>query len=261
MKSIMTLLYILSTFLLSGQSIAQSTPSNHFIGVKKHKIKSETLNEERTVYIYTPEDQENQKLPVLYILDGSFIKLYEEALQTIESHPHIVVGIRTHEHRSRDLIPVKVHDRQGSGGAHYFLNFITQELIPYVNENYHTNDQNILYGGSNAGLFTTFAMLSSPEYFHGFISSSTTIGHCKDFMYEKVQELLPKSKLDGKFMYIYYGLQDPSPRVVGYIKDFNQLLIDKFGDIMHVGIRELPDKGHVPEGGIRSGIEYIYKTE
>lgn len=261
MKSIIILLCTISAHLLSGQSMAQSTPGNSFIGVKELKIKSEILNEERTVYIYSPENKNNKKLPVLYILDGAIPDLYQEALQTIENYPHVVVGIRTHENRARDMIPVNVSMYEYSGRADRFLKFLTDELMPIINENYSTNNQNILYGGSNAGLFTTFAMLTCPEHFHGFISSSTTIGHCKDFMHQKAIELSPKSKLNGKNMYIYYGLKDPSPRVVGYIEDFNQLLIDKFSDIMYIGIKELPDKGHVPAGGIRSGVEFIYNAK
>jgi len=244
------------TIILHKSSLAQ-TPNSTFLGVKKIDIHSEILNEDRTLYIYAPDVSQQEKLPVLYILDGRIIGLYQEALQSIQNYPHIVVGIRTRENRSRDMIPVKVDMYENSGKAEKFLQFLTQELIPYVNENYNTNNQNILYGGSNAGLFTTFAMLTSPEHFYGFIASSTTIGHCKNYMYKLLKEYQPESRLDGKYLYINYGIQDPSPRVVGFIEDFNEALTEKFSNYMSIEIKELPNEGHVPAGAILEGLKFI----
>lgn len=259
MKTIKCTLTGLIIFLLTAVANAQTTPEDTFEGVKRIEIKSEILQENRTIYVHVPKQKSHEKLPVLYLLDGERSDIFEEALQTIETYPHIIVGIRTRENRERDMIPVNVSRFENSGEANVFLLFLTQELMPYINKNYSINQQNILYGGSNAGLFTNYAMLNNPEYFHGFIASSSTIGYCKELMYSLVNELNPKSKLDGKYMYIYYGLQDPSPRVVGFIEDYNQLLIEKLGNHINIKVKELPDQGHVPPGAIREGIQFIYE--
>lgn len=258
MKTIKSTLAGLIFFLIVAVAIAQTTPDERFAGVQKIEINSEVLQEDRTIYVHVPKNKTDEKLPVLYLLDGERSDIYEEALQTIEKYPHVIVGIRTRENRERDMIPVKVSRFENSGKASVFLQFLTQELIPYINQHYNTNQQNVLYGGSNAGLFTNYAMLNKPEYFHGFIASSSTIGYCKELMYSLVNELSPKSKLDGKYMYICYGLQDPSPRVVGFIEDYNQFLIEKLSNHINIKVKELPDQGHVPPGAIREGIQFIY---
>lgn len=258
MKTIKYAIAVLIIFLFAVGSNAQKTPDDSFEGVKEIDVQSEILQENRTIYVHVPKNKTDEKLPVLYLLDGERSNIYEEALQTTEKYPHVIVGIRTRENRERDMIPVKVSRFESSGEASIFLQFLTQELIPYINKNYNTNQQNVLYGGSNAGLFTNYAMLNKPEYFHGFIASSSTIGYCKDLLYSLVTELSPKSKLDGKYMYIYYGLQDPSPRVVGFIEDYNQFLIEKLGNHINIKVKELPDQGHVPPGAIREGIQFIY---
>ncbi len=258
MKPVKYTLAGLIIFLLTTIANAQTTPDETFEGVKKIDIPSEILQDNRTIYVHVPKQKLHEKLPVLYILDGERSNIYEEALQTIEKYPHIIVGIRTRENRERDMIPVNVSRYENSGEANVFLQFLTQELITYMNKHYSTNQHNILYGGSNAGLFTNYAMLNNPEYFHGFIASSSTIGYCKELMYSLVNELNPKTKLDGKYMYIYYGLQDPSPRVVGFIEDYNQFLMAKLGNHINIKVKELPDQGHVPAGAIREGLQFIY---
>jgi hypothetical protein len=125
------------------------------------KIPSQILNEERTLSIALPQDYDKSQkaYPVLYILDAEARNEFTDAVSTIKDlHAEgvgpqmIIVGI-WNTNRNRDMIPVSVSHRPQSGGSQKFLEFITDELKPYVKQNYRTTDFSVLYGASNAGLF------------------------------------------------------------------------------------------------------------
>lgn len=250
-------LFLYASLLLWGQ---QSTPATEFNKVFEKTFYSSILDEKRLLYIHIPGKKVNY--PVLYLLDGQSIELYREALSiTLMSEkvgPHIIVGIVTSGTRNRDMIPVEVSDRPGSGGAAQFLAFIAEELQPYMDKKFKTSGTNILYGGSNAGLFTVYTMLESPESFLGFISSSTMIGHCQEFMVEKAKNMDPR-RLEGKFLYIHYGMNGEYDRVLNYIPGYYKLLTDRFGGNLTSGFRAEKNGGHVPYGGIANGLDFIYK--
>jgi len=230
-----------------------------FDRVFKKEFYSKVLGEQRKLFIHIPGKKESY--PVIYLLDAQAVGLYREALTItgngIMTGPHIIVGLVTSGSRNRDMIPVEISSRPGSGGAKEFLEFITSELQPYVDKKFNTNGINILYGGSNAGLFTVYAMLESPEDFTGFISSSTMIGHCSEFMTDKAKQLQP-DRLEGKYLFIHYGLKGEYDKAQKYIPDYYTLLTDRFGDFLISGIRPEKNGGHVPLGGIASGLEFIY---
>ena len=86
--------------------------------------------------------------------------------------------------------------RPGSGGAAKFLRFITEELIPYVEDNYRTDSPNVIYGGSNAGLFTVYAIFTAPEKIQAAIAGSPMIGHCPNYMNRLLDDLNEKDNLN-----------------------------------------------------------------
>lgn len=75
--------------------------------------------------------------------------------------------------RSRDYSPTQRAGRPNTGKAKQFLSFLTNELIPFIDENFKTDKNNrTLYGHSMGGLFTTYAMLNSKNIFNRYIISS-----------------------------------------------------------------------------------------
>jgi len=183
---------------------------------------------------------------------------YQDAITAIHSIPHIIVGIANNGNRNRDMIPVEISNRKGSGRADKFLQFIVEELQVFINHNYSTNGKNILFGASNAGLFTIYALLSEPDAFAGYISSSATIGYCDDFMAEKVNQFSPKDKLNNKFLYLNYGLKGEMPLVTKSLPGFTELLMNQFSNNLSIELKAVDNAGHVPKGSIVNGLDYIY---
>ena len=261
-------LYLLLLLMISGTLEAYSqeqTPADKFEQVSARSIHSKTLGEERQLFIYLPDEySENKNFPVLYLLDGERIDRFTEALQTIKTNPevgpHIIVGIKTVENRNRDMIPVSIKTRPGSGGAAKFLKFFVSELIPYIDQNFNTNGNRILYGASNAGLFTIYAMLEKPESFFAFISSSSMIGHCPDFMYQKLKKLDTPNQFKGKYLYVHYGMKDRFKQVTEFLPEYYENLSTSLNGKLITASKSLPDAGHVPDGGLNEGLIFIYSN-
>ncbi len=265
MKNIILLSITVILISASEKLFSQSIfPSDKFDHVSLQLFDSAVLNETRKIFIYVPfENSENLSYPVLYILDGEMIDQYGEALNCVKTNkevgPHIIVGIETVENRDRDMIPVTMVSRPEAGGADKFLQFLVSELRPYIDSNFKTTGESILYGASTAGLFTVYAMLEHSDSFFGYISSSTMIGYCPEYMKNKVFDFKPKSQMRGTYLYIHYGMRDRFKQVVDYLPGYYEFLKEQFGDHLISGLKGLQDKGHVPEGGIEEGLRFIYK--
>jgi len=133
----------------------------------KHRIvHSEIMNEDRLLYVNLPSDYENsnESYPVLFQLYGHFKESYYlpavrtmSQMQSLGEAPGvIVVGIKNQQFRYRDLLPVD--HNQTKSEIDNFLKFFEEELIPFINKNYRTQNINTLFGHSLAGYFSLYAM-------------------------------------------------------------------------------------------------------
>lgn len=145
----------------------------------EEKINSAFVGESYAIQIFLPEDFATKNLPVLYILDGK--SFFEDLIQyTVDIDLEaIIVGVADHLYQEnfilgdRDFVPGFQYE--GADGGHLkFYSFLTEELIPYIDNKYVNNhDARTLIGHNPAGLFTNFALLNkAPEdqIFSGFIS-------------------------------------------------------------------------------------------
>ncbi len=124
-------------------------------------------------YVFLPPgyDTSSTSYPVLYLTDGDW--LFTSAVSALANlkqdylvrEPIVVaIGYGNRENkRNRDLDP-------DNGGA-AFLQMLKKEVIPWVNQHFRTNRDQLLYGYSMGGKFATFALLSEPNLF-----SSVMIG-------------------------------------------------------------------------------------
>ncbi|WKK83359.2 alpha/beta hydrolase [Marivirga arenosa] len=149
--------------------IAQNNHTNNIVGTN-HYIKSKVLNEERQIQIYLPPHYKNseEKYPVLYVLDGQRFFLYAVSLsQTFNQFQltpdFIVVGINTdYPKRFQDL----------GDGKERFIEFLENELTEYIDLNFRTNDENLIFGWEYGASMVFNTMLSTPTLFDGHIMAS-----------------------------------------------------------------------------------------
>lgn len=172
------------------------------------KLKSTTLNEERTIYIHLPDNySEDQKsFPVLYLMDAEtnfkpVCGVVDILCRSSFIPGMIVIGIPNTD-RMRDLTPT--HDREFhiGGGGDNFIQFIREELIPFIDKNYKTEAFRILEGHSIGGLFTMYLLISDPSLFDAYIVVSPSMYWDQQIMLSKIESFFHDTPSLQKLLYI-----------------------------------------------------------
>lgn len=172
------------------------------------EIRSEILNETREIQIYQPQglwgmDEIKTNLPVIFVLDGesqfnhtaTTVDFLSIATNGNDFMPRsIVVGI-PNTNRVRDLTPIKDVDFAQSGGGGNFLNFITEELIPYIDSSYHTSSHRTIIGHSLGGLMVFESLLKKRQYFDNYIAIDPGFGFSNESYLEEILDTLKQADL------------------------------------------------------------------
>ena len=152
-------------------------------------IDSKILSETRTLNIYLPDSynaEDKLKYPVIYLLDGSMDEDFLHIVGLVQffnlqmNMPKtIVVGIANID-RKRDFtfptIDKKLKkDYPTTGGSRKFIDFLENEVQPYINENYPTSTQKILIGQSLGGLVASEILFKKPTLFTDYIIVSPSL--------------------------------------------------------------------------------------
>lgn len=210
--------FIVFFIFLASQATAQAPKLYNHINNDVHVIHSKVLNQDRQIYVNVPKldsADTNKALPVLYLLDGEnhfhILSAYIEYLSHWQvTPPMIVVGI-VNVDRVKDLTPInslinfdgKVDSNyKTSGGNEHFLDFIQQELMPYMEAIYKTSPFKIFAGHSFGGLTVINCMLTRPDMFSAYISISPSLYFSNKHVLRLAEQKLPKlSMRDKKFFY------------------------------------------------------------
>lgn len=164
-------------------------------------LKSQILEENRIIQIYTPKDYNNdfeRSYPVLYVLDAQEYFLHGIAYQDMlyfrdKSPGFIIIGINTDRRKRRVLF---------NEDSEKFISFLEGELIPFIDSNYRTKkEKERLYFGWEMAGGLGFEVLSKKNHlFSGFILASPS--HSTDERMEAVEALKSNSKKSNKFLLI-----------------------------------------------------------
>lgn len=184
-------------------------------------IQSKVFNENRKVWIYLPEQylrQPEKRFEVAYVFDAQARQYFDIVHSTINfvngGIPLIVVGVVSNyseekkENRNSDFLPTPDNDetikQYGGylGKADNFLNFITTELIKYIDSNYRTFPYRIGIGHSNGATFLSYCFLEKPELFNAYILVSPNYGYDKEQLVKRFDSFKPESMKQEKFMFM-----------------------------------------------------------
>ena len=155
---------------------------------KKLIVHSDLIGEDRTVWIYTPVHKNDERLHVIYLLDGAehfhTVTGVVKSLTDYGLMPKtMVVGIETVD-RPRDYLPKIAGEPQtdfqafvvskwpNSGQTDTFLQFIRTELMPYIDKLYPTYPHRTLVGHSNGGTLALYSLFNQPDLFNNYLAMS-----------------------------------------------------------------------------------------
>ena len=164
MKNI--ILFVIIAFAFCDNIVSQVKGTEISIGTN-FTITSKILNQDRGIQIYLPDSytSSDQKYPVIYILDGQRFFANGVAIQKSVRTPialpeMIVVGIKS----SRSLRRTLYGDESDK-----FTSFLKDEVIKFVDSNYRTTKERVIFGWEAAAYYISEMILKEKDFFSGAI--------------------------------------------------------------------------------------------
>ena len=205
-------------------------------------IYSETLEEYRRIYIQFPGDytpQNNEKYPVVFILDGEVLLSTVKNVQSFYSGGFtpemILVAISNQNHRTRDLTTSKITEKYGmpfnedNGEAENFSDFLEKELIPFIENKYPVTNFRTLIGHSYGGLFTIHTLINNPQLFSNYLAIDPSLDWDDQKLLKDSRDKLVNKDYNGKSLFMslngQLNMQNPNVTIENVMKDTTSFTI------------------------------------
>jgi predicted alpha/beta superfamily hydrolase len=200
----MALMLVLLLVGCSPSARALSGTQSTIPGTEVRRIHSEVVGQDYALYIALPFGYgiEGQTYPVVYVLSGDdHFGLTADTARLLragdEAPDLIVVGIgygpewnvreleKNVKRYVNDLTPTNITTYADLGGAAKFMQFIREELIPFVDANYQTDPEDrTIVGHSLGGLFALYTLFHAPDTFNRYIALSPSLWWDEGVLFE-----------------------------------------------------------------------------
>tara|TARA_R110000772_G_scaffold88611_1_gene183958 strand:- start:119 stop:1369 length:1251 start_codon:yes stop_codon:yes gene_type:complete len=251
------ILFTLIVISFPSKTFAQLIELDNVIG-KKYIIKSDVLNEDRTIQVYTPESYDtspNKAYPVLYILDGQ--RLFLHGVSVIQS-------FTAQFNLSPDIIVVGINNKYPDRFNHFlgtdFLDFIEKDLIAYIEAKYRTADERLVFGWEYGGAFVIGSMINRPHLFDAHIAASPYPIHEDRFDGTSRIDML-KEKLEQPFSsFLYFTVSENEGMVEDGTNQLETLLKNKAPKTLQWDYRIIAGAEHrsTSYAGLYRGLRSYY---
>ncbi|MCO1336854.1 alpha/beta hydrolase-fold protein [Microbulbifer sp. OS29] len=259
-------------------------------GILSYHFYSDLLEREYVIDVmlplsYTPEN--NDHYPVIYMTDGflhfpmTAPNLLQEQvpdeLGNAKMPPVILVGIshafdnQDFSQRVMDLTPVPgvVKGTELGGGADRFLDFIEEELKPFINNSFKGNEEDeTLVGHSLGGLLALHALFNHTNSFDRYVIGSPSIWWADKQILESELAYAERNSDLAKNVYLFIGGEEKCNEVdsVCGVKDLSQLVKrlksrNYNGLTLKQRIFDNENHGSVVNPGYDRGIEKVFKAK
>ena len=180
-------------------------------------LHSTILNEDRVLNIYLPEKYDTSKnYPVIYLLDGTMDEDFLHITGLVQFFnlmfqmpDFIVVGIANVDRRRDFTFHTDLKDLKKSypttGHSAEFIQFIKEELQPFISSNYKTNATRYLIGQSLGGLLATEILLKEPQLFSHYLIVSPSLWWDNESLLKNAKNILKKQPDLPLYVYIAVG--------------------------------------------------------
>lgn len=225
-------------------------------------IFSEKLNEYRQLKILLPRgysDENKDKYPLVIVLDGDY--LFEPVAGDVDYMSYwedmpkaIVVGIKHNDKRFEDCLYSEQNSLPIDQGADFF-EFIGIELIPYLEDNFKTENFRVIVGHGETANFINYYLLKEIPLFQAYISISPDLApDMTQYLTERLSNIQTKT-----FYYLATATNDIKHIQQG-TKNLNNGLsaIDNKNFLYNFHNFEGPSHYSLPAHAIPSALESIF---
>nr|WP_314839102.1 alpha/beta hydrolase-fold protein [uncultured Flavobacterium sp.] len=188
-------------------------------------IKSDIYKTDRKIAVYLPKNYEelkNEKLNVIYVLDGqfeplpSFVFSSVSFLSTIgESNNMIIVGVYADD-RPKEFVPMPESEKgikewqinKEFGYSALFDKHLSEEIFPLIEEKFNVTKYKIGIGHSLGGTYLINSFAENHKLFNSYIAISPNLDFENDQIQNKIEKLLKQSTEINSFVYVSVGSGD-----------------------------------------------------
>jgi predicted alpha/beta superfamily hydrolase len=250
-------------FISVGSLFCAEIKDDKYILGDQITIKSEILDQERQILVYTPTGYETatSNYHVLYLLDGGYHFHHASGivqyLSGLGMMPQTIVVAIQNIDRNKDFLPTNTEEVPTSGGGAEFLDFISDELIPFIESEFRTVPYRTLVGHSYGGTFTAYTFLENPELFNAYIAISPVMHWDNDLLITKAETTLQEKYNKNKFYYMTLGDEPP---YIPSITKFTELIDSKSPKNLDFSYTHMPEENHgtIPHRTIYNALEKMY---
>ncbi|MGV0755106.1 alpha/beta hydrolase-fold protein [Empedobacter brevis] len=209
---------------------------------EKISIHSTILNQEREIWLYTPEEMDaNEKYDVIVVFDAqyqTFLDLVQSSIpfrDELNYRESIIVGVvspyvENEYNRNNDLLPMANDTEELKrrspyiGNADKVIEFMDKELFPNLEKKYALTKNRLAIGHSNGGTLILYSLLKNPALFTDYIAVSPNfafdkerlVGEFKHFNFDQL-----KSK---KFIFISQANESEATNFKGWDFAFTNII-------------------------------------
>ncbi|MBU2894929.1 alpha/beta hydrolase [Colwellia sp. D2M02] len=239
-------------------------------------LDSQILSQTRELQILLPENYYENNVsnyPVIYLLDGDYnfhgisgmLDLLANKGQLIPDVILVAIADKGTSQYRQLMTPVELAVASSSSPAKgaltpakhaaEFLRFLTDEVKPYVAENYRSAEHSILVGQSMGGLFVLNALIESPDAFKHYVAISPSVWVAEQGIVKKAKEKLGKNAHQPVSLFL--SLADET-RMGQY--DFINLLDINEPKNIDWSFKHYPDENHNSVGliALRDSLKALY---
>lgn len=252
MKNIIKSLFLI-ILLATSLLIAQETKKPLSIG-ESVVFTSEILSQDRIINVYLPEGytiNDSISYPVIYLLDGSMNEDFMHVCGLVQffnlqlNMPKtIVVGISNIDRKHDFTFPTYKKDLKKdyptTGGSEKFIQFIENELQPYICTNYKTTDKKYLLGQSLGGLLATEILLKKPDLFTNYIITSPSLWWDDQSLLNDAANYLVNL---NKQTYVFIAVGEEHKVMIKDAKTLSSVL-GKFSNVIKTDFQYMPKENH-----------------
>ena len=255
---LLLILFFISSVTLYSQETDSIRNNNIY-----DKIYSDKLSAEREIIIQLPRDynlDEEKRYPVFIVFDGDY--LFEIVSGNVDYMSFwgdipeaIVVGINQIDSRYNDTSVVDNINFTPISSTANFFEFVSQELIPYINKNYRTTNFRVAVGHERTANFINFFLIKKVPIMNGYIAVSPKYT-------KKMKEYLAQYLISSS-QNIYYYLSTSNEdfqSISEDVLDFNQRLDSLNNENIHYKFQNLAIPSHytLPAYTIPYSIEDMF---
>lgn len=266
----------LTTQLLIGQDSIAAKGNKPFVLGTILEMQSKVLSEMRILNIYLPNDyNENDtiKYPVIYLLDGSADEDFIHVAGLVQflnfpwvnSLPNaIVVGIANVDRRRDFTYPTTIEkdkkDFPTTGKSENFINFLENELQPFIEKNYKTTASKTIIGQSLGGLLATEILFKKPHLFTKYIIVSPSLWWDNESLLSYRPNTLKPDFKDSISVFVAVGkegkiMDDDTKRLVSILRQGQRKNVT-------VNFEYFTNENHasILHNAVYKGLEFVNKS-